>query len=147
MNTIIEEIRKRIKAQRADGSDAYDTGQNVGLSCALSIIDEVVKQSLEADAQKAAYQYAKTNRRICSNEVCERLVFCGNLADAFKAGVSFAMGRAICNPLDMMVSVRAQEWKPTEEQLTWLETAVRLSADKPHIHDTIKSLYEQLKQL
>ena len=54
MNTMIEEIRKRINAQRTDGSDAYETGQNVGLSYAIDIIDEVVKQSLEADADNEA---------------------------------------------------------------------------------------------
>lgn len=38
-------------------------------------------------------------------------------------------------------------WKPSEEQMDWLESAVKLSIDKPHIHGIIISLYEQLKRL
>ena len=38
-------------------------------------------------------------------------------------------------------------WKPSEEQMEWLESAVRLSTDKPRIHGIIISLYEQLKRL
>jgi len=38
-------------------------------------------------------------------------------------------------------------WKPSEEQMEWLESAVKLSTDKPHIHGIIISLYEQLKRL
>lgn len=38
-------------------------------------------------------------------------------------------------------------WKPSEEQMEWLESAVRLSTDKPSIHGIIVSLYEQLKKL
>lgn len=38
-------------------------------------------------------------------------------------------------------------WKPSKEQIEWLELAVRLSTNKPHIHGIIVSLYEQLKKL
>lgn len=38
-------------------------------------------------------------------------------------------------------------WKPSEEQMEWLESAVKLSTDKPGIHGIILSLYEQLKRL
>jgi len=38
-------------------------------------------------------------------------------------------------------------WKPSEEQMEWLKSAVRLSTNKPHIHGIIISLYEQLKKL
>ena len=38
-------------------------------------------------------------------------------------------------------------WKPSEEQMEWLKSAVRLSTNKPHIHGIIISLYEQLKRL
>ena len=37
--------------------------------------------------------------------------------------------------------------KPSKEQMEWLESAVKLSTDKPHIHGIIISLYEQLKRL
>ena len=38
-------------------------------------------------------------------------------------------------------------WKPSEEQMDWLATAVRLSADKPAIHKVIASLYNDLEKL
>ena len=38
-------------------------------------------------------------------------------------------------------------WKPSEEQMNWLETALNLSQDKPRIHGIIESLYEDLKKL
>ena len=38
-------------------------------------------------------------------------------------------------------------WKPSEEQMNWMESAVKLSTDKPHIHGIIISLYDQLKRL
>ena len=45
-------------------------------------------------------------------------------------------------------SLRPQfHWKPSEEQMNWLESAVRLSNDKPNIHGIITSLHEQLKKL
>ena len=45
-------------------------------------------------------------------------------------------------------SLRPQpHWKPSEEQMRWLESAVKLSTDKPYIHGIIISLYEQLKRL
>jgi len=49
MNTIIEEIRKRIKAasdntDEAGDYDEYASGQSVGLATALQIIDEVKKE-------------------------------------------------------------------------------------------------------
>ena len=39
------------------------------------------------------------------------------------------------------------QWKPSEEQMEWLETAFRLSADKPEIHRIIESLLIDLKKL
>lgn len=42
---------------------------------------------------------------------------------------------------------KSDTWKPSEEQMEWLGSAVRLSNDKPHIHGIIISLYEQLKRL
>lgn len=49
---------------------------------------------------------------------------------------------------DWLKSLRPQpHWKPSEEQMGWLESAVRLSTDKPRIHGIIISLYEQLKSL
>lgn len=60
MNTMIEEIRKRIKA-RMDNTDAagdydeYADGQGVGLAAALRIIDEVEKEHpIPSDVQAAA---------------------------------------------------------------------------------------------
>jgi hypothetical protein len=45
-------------------------------------------------------------------------------------------------------SLRPQShWKPSDEQMEWLESAVKLSTDKPHIHGIIISLYEQLKRI
>lgn len=45
-------------------------------------------------------------------------------------------------------SLRPQShWKPSDEQMYWLESAVKLSIDKPYIHGIIISLYEQLKRL
>ena len=38
-------------------------------------------------------------------------------------------------------------WKPSEEQMQWLESAAKLSTDKPRIHGIIISIYEQLKRL
>lgn len=38
-------------------------------------------------------------------------------------------------------------WKPSEEQMEWLEQAVRLSANKLRTHDVILSLYNDLKKL
>ena len=38
-------------------------------------------------------------------------------------------------------------WKPSEEQMEWLEQAVRLSADKSTIHRIVLSLYDALRQL
>ena len=50
--------------------------------------------------------------------------------------------------IDWLKSLRPQpHWKPSEEQMEWLESAVKLSTDKPHIHGIIISLYEQLKRL
>ena len=58
MNTLIEEIRKRIKARRTDGEDAYETGQNVAYSDVLQIIDEVEKEHpIPEDVREAANQY------------------------------------------------------------------------------------------
>ena len=37
-------------------------------------------------------------------------------------------------------------WKPSEEQMDWLGAALRLSEDKPHIHEVIESLYNDLKK-
>ena len=55
---MIEEIRKRIKARRTDGSDAYETGQNVAYSDVLQIIDEVVREHpVPSDVQEAADKY------------------------------------------------------------------------------------------
>ena len=74
MNTIIEEIRKRIEARKSNTNaagdyDEYADGQGVGLAAALRIIDEVEKEHpVPFDVQEAAYQYAKTNRRICSSK-------------------------------------------------------------------------------
>ena len=52
---MIEEIRKRIKARRTDGSDAYENGQNVAYSDVLQIIDEVKKEHpVPEDIQEAA---------------------------------------------------------------------------------------------
>lgn len=42
---------------------------------------------------------------------------------------------------------KSDTWKPSEEQMDWLESAVKLSIDKPHIHGIIISLYEKLKRL
>lgn len=42
---------------------------------------------------------------------------------------------------------KSDTWKPSKEQMDWLESAVRLSTDLPHIHGIIISLYEQLKRL
>lgn len=50
--------------------------------------------------------------------------------------------------INFLKSLRPQpHWKPGEEQMEWLESAVRLSTNKPHIHGIIISLYEQLKKL
>lgn len=45
-------------------------------------------------------------------------------------------------------NIRPQtHWKPSEEQMEWLEIAVEQSSDKLGIHGIILSLYEQLKRL
>ena len=45
-------------------------------------------------------------------------------------------------------SLRPQpHWKPSEEQMEWLEQAVRLSTDKSTIHRIVLSLYNDLKEL
>lgn len=50
--------------------------------------------------------------------------------------------------INFLKSLRPQpHWKPSKEQMDWLESAVKLSIDKPHIHGIIISLYEQLKRL
>ena len=62
MNTIIEEIRKRIKAEsgntdEAGDYDEYADGQRVGLAAALRIIDEVEKEyPVSEDVQKTAHK-------------------------------------------------------------------------------------------
>ena len=64
MNTIIEEIRKRIKAAEnnidaAGDYDEYADGRGVGLAAALRIIDEVEKEHpVPADVQEAARAYS-----------------------------------------------------------------------------------------
>lgn len=42
---------------------------------------------------------------------------------------------------------KSDTWKPSEAQMDWLESALKLSINKPHIHGIIISLYEQLKLL
>lgn len=71
MNTLIEEIRKRIKAVSDNtdepGYDEYTTGQGVGLAIALQIIDEVVKEHpVPDDVQEASRNYA--DKRLLENK-------------------------------------------------------------------------------
>ena len=47
----------------------------------------------------------------------------------------------------LLKSISRKSWKPSEAQMQWLESAVKLSTDKPYIHGIIISLYEQLKRL
>jgi hypothetical protein len=62
MNTIINEIRERIKANRRDeydGNDEYENGKVVGLTIALLIIDEVEREHpVPSNAEEAAKKYA-----------------------------------------------------------------------------------------
>ena len=72
MDTIIEEIRKRIKARMdntnaAGDYDEYADGQGVGLAAALRIIDEVEKDhTVPSDVQEASRNYA--DKRLLENK-------------------------------------------------------------------------------
>jgi len=76
---------------------------------------------------------------------------CGiiGLIESSKVGVPMGIkGKAADNCINWLKSLRPRfHWKPSEEQMEWLESAVKLSTDKPHIHGIIISLYEQLKRL
>ena len=64
---------------------------------------------------------------------------------AFMFGCEFeAQGEIVKG---VVLETEEEHWKPSEEQMEWLKSAVRLSTNKPHIHGSIISLYEQLKKL
>lgn len=54
--------------------------------------------------------------------------------------------RNVVDDIVFLKSLRPS-WKPSEEQMDWRATAVRLSADKPAIHKVIASLYNDLEKL
>lgn len=105
MNTIIEEIRKRIKAAVNDSDaagdyDEYADGRGVGLAAALRIIDEVeIDHPAPSDVEEAADLYVREwhdNKREMFLEPAKR---------GFIAGAQYErerlMSGSLCGNVDM----------------------------------------------
>lgn len=104
--------------------------------------DEKMRQSI-IDGIKNLWPYDHRNKCIAWLKSLrpQPKPTCPHYSEGYGCDISPTKSCATCdkNPLP--------HWKPSEEQMGWLKSAVKLSTDKPHIHGIIISLYEQLKRL
>lgn len=150
-----ERIRKAIiELLKEVGRD--DTGTSENVKCMIAYLEKQKEQKSaewsEEDEKKINFLSRLIEFQVKDDEYCfsegrfvpkqEAIEMLKSLRPQYHGDVTMTEAYKIGLEVG-----KASSWKPSEEQMEWLESAVKLSTDKPHIHGIIISLYEQLKRL